>query len=268
MKRTSLVVLSIVFVTAALFLPGSRALADICGLSVLTSGTTKAIGDNSNAEVEEAQSFIAPASGVLQAFDFKQGSNTGSPTGNIHYKIAADNNAGRPGQVLASGDVTSSPNNFDYVNLSNGPSLFAGKTYWMWLYADAQATNVYFNWQCASASTYADGSVWFSTNAGSSWSDRSLDCTFEILISGTCQTATPDATSTPSDTPTPTVTPSPTPNYSIEITATSGAPMKLERSATYGDLTVFAGLVAVSVILFLTFAYNYWRERINADIER
>ncbi len=81
-------------------------------------------------------------------------------------------------------------------------------------------------------------------------------------------TATPSGdTPTPTLTLTPSVTPSLTPNYAIEITATSGAPIKLERSATYGDLTVFAGLLALAVLTFIMFAYNYWRERINADTD-
>lgn len=76
-------------------------------------------------------------------------------------------------------------------------------------------------------------------------------------------TSTPTNTPTPTITPTPSNTPSPTPNYRVVITSTQGSPMYLERGATDGDLLIFAGLMAVFVMLVLIFAFMFWERRRN-----
>lgn len=68
-------------------------------------------------------------------------------------------------------------------------------------------------------------------------------------------------TPTPTLTPVPSNTPTPTNDYYIVVTSTQGAPMALERTATFGDLAVFAVGTAIFVILFITFAYQYWSKR-------
>jgi len=73
-------------------------------------------------------------------------------------------------------------------------------------------------------------------------------------------TATPPST-TPTITLTPSTTPSPTPNYFVELTATSGAPMRFERSATAGDLVMWVTQLLFGGLAFIAFAIWFWQRR-------
>jgi len=266
MMSRNVPVLLLVILLAALLSPTPALAADSCTLQVNASGSVTRIGDNSNVEQRRAQDFIVNASGVLTELRFQQGANSGSPTGNIGWEVRGT----LTGTILASGSVVSSPSSEVVISVSGGPVLSAGNTYYFILFADAQATNTGFNAQASTSSSYADGMLWTSSNGGTSWSSTStIDVQIRVMTAGLCSTPTPTAFSsaTPSDTATPTITPSPTANYGIEITATSGAPMKLERTATYGDLTTFGGLLIVAGVLFFIFVYTYWRDRARASID-
>lgn len=253
--------LSLGVLLCALVLPRGVAVAQsTCTLTMGTNATLKRVGDSGGVEYRQAQSFIAQSTDTLKAFAIKQGANTGSPAGNLHYELRTSQSS-LPGALLLSGDITPSAPNITYVTVANGPVLYTGITYWFVLYADAQASNVRFSWNISSSSNYADGSCWESADAGANWTDNSADCWLQVVSASACVTATPGATLTPSATPTPTTTPSPTPNYGIEITSTAGAPMKLERTATYGDMITFGGELVLAAMGFIAFAYWYWKRK-------
>jgi len=247
-------------VLAVLIGPLPVAAADSCTLSVTASGSTIGIGALAGAQQSVAQGFKINSTGVLTEFRVRQGTNTGSPTGTIKWEIRG----ALPGSILASGNFTSAPSSEIVVLVAGGPILSATNTYYLIFYADSQSAGNRYNFQVSAATVYADGDVSVSNNAGASWTASSVgDFDFKIITAGLCSTATPTTfvTETPTITPTASNTPSPTPNYGIEITATSGAPMKLERSATYGDVTVFIGELILMGLIFVAFAYTFWRRK-------
>ncbi len=99
-------------------------------------------------------------------------------------------------------------------------------------------------------------------NLGSKWAVTEIQMQYIIPEPTATFTNTPNVTATSTLTPTPTL--SPTPNYNIEITTMAGAPIKMERSATYGDLITFGALMTLAVIGFISFGYFYWRKRVRA----
>ena len=72
-------------------------------------------------------------------------------------------------------------------------------------------------------------------------------------------TDTPGPSSTPTITLTPSTTPSPTPNYFVEVTSTLGSPMRLERSASMGEIGVTMSVCLVGAIVGLAFLVYFWR---------
>lgn len=79
--------------------------------------------------------------------------------------------------------------------------------------------------------------------------------------SGLIDTSTPTNTLTPSITPTASNTPTPTPDFYEVITSTQGADMGVSRTATFGEILIFAGLMAVFAILAIRFAWDFWTRR-------
>lgn len=254
----------------ALLITVSPALAD-GPWTVITSGTGSGspLGDVSGVEREVAQTFKAPGTGPVSAFKIQLGANTGSPTGNITWKICADY-LGTCGFVLGTGSFTATASALNTVTITDGPVLTANGNYWLVFLAADQASNNSWTFVISTASTYADGSFWISADREATWSVQAGDMNLWLTIAAVSATNTPQAptaTPTPANTATPTITPSPTPNYLIEVTATSGAPMALERTATYGDLANFGGLLIVAGVLFFIFVYTYWRDRARAGID-
>jgi hypothetical protein len=103
-------------------------------------------------------------------------------------------------------------------------------------------------------------------NANPSGSNRWIVCELGLYMeqpdpAGQVATDTPTATLTPSITPTPSNTPTQTPNFYVVVTSTQGAAMAVQRTATFGEILVFSGLMAVFGILTITFAYNFWTKR-------
>lgn len=74
-------------------------------------------------------------------------------------------------------------------------------------------------------------------------------------------TSTPTMTLTPTITPTPSNTPTPTPNYYIEVTSTRTSPMRLERSASYGDMGITGSICIATAVFAVAFGLWFWRGR-------
>jgi len=96
------------------------------------------------------------------------------------------------------------------------------------------------------------------TAGGNPWRLKEVEM---MDVEAWAATNTPVNTNTPPGTPTPSTTPSPTPNYYIEITSTQGPAMRLERSATFGDIYICGGIVLMGIIFFLAFVYRFWTTR-------
>lgn len=235
-------------------------------ISITDTVSSRAIGDTANVEQRLAQTFTAPCTGSFSSFQVRFGASNGSPAGDITWELRGES-LGAPGALIQTGTFAPTASTVMTVTPAAGITLSEGAQYWLILFAPNQATDARYTWSGSSASTYAGGSAYFSTNAGSTWTLLSADSYFVITVGPITATNTPASTSTPSDTATPTITPSPTPNYLIEVTATSGAPMALERTATYGDLATFGGLLIVAGVLFFIFVYTYWRDRARAGID-
>jgi len=90
--------------------------------------------------------------------------------------------------------------------------------------------------------------------AGNAWTVTEIEMMEEYV-------ATPTPSNTPTITATPTNTATPTPNYSIEVTTTLGAPIKLERSATYGDVAGFGVMLAGLIFGAIAFTVWFWTRR-------
>lgn len=144
------------------------------GGSIDTNGTgsTAPLGDSGGTETWQAQSFI-PTEGLLGLITIAFGANTGSPSGDMTWKIVNDN-AGQPtGTVLSTGTHTITPsadNNISVPSSNDGIYVNGSSTYWLRLEVPAQATNARWNVVCSTSSAYANGQRSSSTNGGSSWS--------------------------------------------------------------------------------------------------
>lgn len=226
------------------------------------------VGDVSDAEIRTGQTFISPGSGAFTSFRVRVGTSVGSPSGAITWYLAGDN-AGQPATAIASGTFTPSQGTYHTVTVSGGPVLSYGGLYWLYFDAGAQSTNNRWQFQGNSGSTYAVGQRVNSTNAAS-WVGQADDLYLIVsvgdLVAANTATATntPGPSPTPADTATPTITPSPTGNPLIEATSTTGSYMALERTASFGDLAIFGGLMAVATILFISFSYSYYKDRLGA----
>jgi hypothetical protein len=92
--------------------------------------------------------------------------------------------------------------------------------------------------------------------AGAPWGINELEM-MALLATSTPVPGT--ATPTPTITNTPTATLTPTTDYYLYATTTQGAPIRLERSATFGDIGTFAGQLIMIVILLTGFAILIWQ---------
>lgn len=229
----------------------------------LGTGSGSPLGDVSGVEREVAQTFKAPGSGAVSAFKIQLGANTGSPSGSITWKICADY-LGTCGFTMATGTFTGTASAFNTITITDGPVLTANANYWLVFLAADQSTNNSWTFVISTASTYADGAFYISVDREATWSVQAGDMNVFLTIAAVSATNTPTTvpdTATPAATATPTITPSPTPNYLIEVTSTAGAPMALERTATVGDVTVFIGELILAGLIFMAFAFNFWRRK-------
>ena len=239
-----------------------------CTIENAVNTTSVSLGDSTDVEFWQAQTFVAGGDGVFSGFKVRFNASVNSPTGNVGWGVYGDN-LGGPGLLIGSGSFAPVVSSENTIAVSNGPLLNGGGLYWLVLSVDPQGTNNRYTIGRSADATnpYTGGSRYQSQNSGVSWTVQTSDLYFVITIGALSATATPTTipdTPTPADTATPTQTLTPTPNYNIEITATSGAPMKLERSATYGDLASFGASLIVAGVLFFMFVHAYWRDRSNA----
>lgn len=152
------------------------------------------IGDATNTEYRQAQSFTPSATGRLSQFTFELSTSTGSPTGSLHWQIRTDSGGSGPTTagttILASGDIANGSvvaNATNTVNISNGPVLTSGTKYWIVLYADAQATDVRWRLKFNNTGGYAGGEIRQSSNSGTSWiadfGDAGFSVTLDAIVS-------------------------------------------------------------------------------------
>ncbi len=152
------------------------------------TGNDVLIGDSAGVEYRAAQSFTVSGAGFLSQFTFTLNANSGSPTGDMGWEIR-NNNAGVPtGSVLASGTIVNGSvvaSSINTVNIAaaSQPYVTTATTYWLVLYAGAQASNVKWNWTAKAAGTYANGQRAYSSNGGSSWTTDAYDCSCTITVS-------------------------------------------------------------------------------------
>jgi hypothetical protein len=153
-------------------------------LDVNVSGQNAAIGNLSGTSYRNAQSFIVSATGTLTQFKFTLNANVGTPTGGISWQIRSDN-AGNPGTTLKSGGpVAVSASAENTVNVTDGPSLTSGTTYWLVLFTQTQTSGNYYQWRKGSTASYADGQQKTSSDGGTTWS-TGTDLEIEISVQTT-----------------------------------------------------------------------------------
>lgn len=233
-----------------------------------------------------------PASAVCYSSDV---TNAGTPIEDSHNSTnvpanAFDNNAATPWQTGTVSptvqwvgwigiDFGSAPRNITQVSVNqNG----AGTNLWLTSVL-VQASSNGYEWitaatvsltQDTNAHSYAHSSIgtyryWrlLADSETNTASNRWALDEVEMMEDCWAPTNTPGPTNTPSNTLTPTVTLTPTstytptPNHTIEITSTAGAPMAFERTATAGDLTLFIGELILAGLIFMMFAFNFWRRK-------
>jgi len=247
----------------AVMLPSPVLAADCpCTIDTAASGSSRGVGDASNSEFGQAQTFISPGAGVFSGFKVTFSTNTGSPSGSMTWTLYGDY-LGQPGAAITSGTFTPVASSANTITVG-GVSLNSGALYWLAFTAGAQSTDQRWNITASNAvSTYSGGVRYTSTNGGT-WVVGDNDLALVITIGAVTATNTPTATSataTPADTATPTITPSPTANYLIQVTSTAGAPIAIERTATFGDITVFIGELILAGLIFTAFAYTFWKKK-------
>lgn len=89
------------------------------------------------------------------------------------------------------------------------------------------------------------------TNPGARWGMYELEM-MELIES---------PTNTPGPTLTPSITPSNTPDYFIEGISTQGAPFRLERAASFGDVLSTSAICVVGAIVTLGLFVSFWGRR-------
>lgn len=146
-----------------------------------TRNTGFIIGDDGGTEYRIARQFQLRSSGYLQQFSFALRANTGSPVGGISWEVR-ENNAGNPGNLLQTGSVSVTPSATNTVTVGSGVLLSADTTYWMVLYAAAQANNNFYEWQSAQDLTSRTQIV-FSTNGGSTWQLSAFPPVLSVTVS-------------------------------------------------------------------------------------
>lgn len=119
-------------------------------------------------------------------------------------------------------------------------------------YSDLPVANLHLCWRILAAVNPTTGSdVW--ANIEIEMMEAIGNPSATPVYTATSPSATPTITLTPS------TTPSPTPNYFVEVTSTQGSPMRLERSATFGDIGDGAIGIAQVILLFLVLAVLVWK---------
>jgi hypothetical protein len=242
-----------------------------CTIDNAVNTASRSLGDVTNVETWQGQTFIAPGNGAISGFKFRFNANVGSPTGNVTWSVYGDN-LSQPGLLIGSGSFTPTISAENTVTVTNGPVLNSGALYWITLSVGAQGTNNRYTVGSSAdaTSTYAGGVRWQSTDSGATWTSQTSDLYFIVTVGALVATSTPVNTSAPTDTPTPvntstpTITPSPTPDLRVVVTASSGNALMLERSTTFGDVTLFAGECVLGVLLVIIFAFLFFKDRIRA----
>jgi len=142
-----------------------------------------ALGDVSNTEYRWAQSFTLASEKVIEGVSLLFGTKSGSPTGQVTYRIETDS-GGVPSGTLAHASAikafTPTISAWNYESFASSFILPAG-TYWLVALCDNQATGVYWYIRDADADEYAGGMFARSTDGGSSWTAYpAYDLTFRI----------------------------------------------------------------------------------------
>jgi hypothetical protein len=166
-------------------------LVSVTGTTVLTvaaTGTGYSIGNN-GADIWVAQSFQGPR-GTITQITVTLGASTGAPTGTITWQIQSDNAGAPSGIVLASGTFTPVASSTNTIPVASGPVAGGVTPLWIVLKSTAaQAATTYWLWQAQNA-VYANGSLSFSINAGSSWSGTTDDAQFSVTTANVTPSGT------------------------------------------------------------------------------
>lgn len=141
-----------------------------------TSGNDNSVDTDSRF----SQSFDPSSSGALQSARLRLRLATGTPTGNIFYRLY-DDNSGEPGNLIASSDaldVTTLTGSFaDYtLDFSTNPNISNGTTYH--LVFDPSGLTGAFTISLQGdfgGNSFAGGIVHESTDGGSSWTPKAND---------------------------------------------------------------------------------------------
>jgi hypothetical protein len=207
---------------------GGHASTNVCGRAFDdNSGTAWASSQTGAAVIAAAyvgQNFGSDVSYVVSLFTLKQGAS-GNEVGSV--KVQAANGSCVSWDTIAIVSVLLDGNVDTYPFASSN-------TYQCWrLLANDQGNITTLNW-----------------------------AVYEMEMEANLATSTPlpgTATLTPTVTLTPSVTPTPTTDFNLYATTTQGAPIRLERSATFGDIGNF-GINLVEIVIALTaFALWFWK---------
>jgi hypothetical protein len=144
------------------------------------------IGYLYGADRQLAQSFQV-AAGRLSQFKVTLNANTGSPTGDITWRIETDDSGLPSGDLVddglggaATGSFTPVPSSENTINVTDGVLLAAGTAYWLVLSTSESEGNGY-NWD-ANIGTYADGML--AQASSGAWSAQpSIDAHFAVTTS-------------------------------------------------------------------------------------
>lgn len=144
-----------------------------------------AFGDVGGVDYDRAQKIVTYSNYTITGLDLQFGANENSPTGNVEYRIETDS-TGTPSGSLVDANATCTTsiteNQWNSCTFSTSFSLSAG-TYWLVWIAPAQPYNNRWSVYRDTGDPYADGSMYLSTNDGSSWSESGsgqYDLTFKL----------------------------------------------------------------------------------------
>lgn len=168
---------------ADIYLEGLTMAGD--SINTSASGGTSQLGDVSGNEYVRAQSFTTVNGGLLTQFTVGLSSNNNSPTGDVTWSIRANNSGDPDASILSSGTFTPTPSSTNTINLTTAQqiTLSASTIYWIVFSVPAQATNNYYQIIRSTSSSYAGGSMEYSTDGGSSWTSTSFDLEMTVTIS-------------------------------------------------------------------------------------
>jgi hypothetical protein len=146
---------------------------------------TNSLGNSAGSNLSQAQTFKPTITGQLSQLTALFGANSGSPVGTVTWYIYTDT-SGLPGTLLATGTFTPTPSANNTINITNGPTLQQGLTYWFWLRptTEPQASSTSWKWMSTNAtSVYADGTQERYVANTSAWTALGQDLECSVTVS-------------------------------------------------------------------------------------